>query len=1408
MAASLLPGWALAATDAPVSGGQSINEYIEVTEADALEPGGTYAIAAPNAKHSILYHTHNNAHQADQVNAKKVIGNKLFLDMGYPEGNQLWTITGNAADGYAVESNAQDDAHYLHIDGTTLPGSERIPVDDGAQALTFEKGENGWVISRVIDGVTHYLSHGEGLQYYVSTDTPTQFLIYKQVATTLYVPEVPGYTLVTDATGAQLHDDQYYMFVGKGANGKMYALLPGDGTNPTDAPQPNLTAELTVSADGTSFTAQRVSDNTPVDPGDLLFRTFHYTGGSDTFASAKKTGRLLSLRDYMFTNVAGSIAVTVGPYGRVTLHAGNGRYLGLNINGDSTSSLQDQATGFYGPTMADSCPIYLFTKNDASIPEIDLTIPGYNRITSTTQLEIGSEYMIVSADSYGDLYALYPDPAGVNMLPGDGIDPAYDGYTPVTAQLTVDRAAGTVTAARLKGDGTPEGTALDSMGPLHFTVGRTGNTFTVKYSDDLYLAMVDAHFFTETPTELSITPDTTASTIYPHDGKFLVKDLHSGRNNARILDFNVTGDPIQYVDNDNNTVNTFLTNFWGPRIKRYPIYIYEYVGREEKEHPERDRLQTVVNALLERRPEDYTPRSWEDFDAALKAAQELLKPDPTATEADCTAALADLRNAGDRLVPIAALLTDPVPSGNTEKQPFIADTVGGSKNFRSPSLVSLPGGALLAAADARWDHADPAKGVDTAFSCSTDNGENWTYSFPNFFADSVNRKNAQSSYAAAFTDPAMVTVGDGAVYLLTDVFPGGVAFRSAPNRPADATGCAEIGGVQRLLVYEENIDDGQTDSNYDYYVGDFSGGYADLYDTANHKTLYYVDRYYNLYRREKDVQNKVPENDKLHCRQWDGSDPYGAKYVQQNLFFYSSDFHVRGASYLWLMKGTYTPGAGFTWEPTILNPQAHESGDGAFLGVGPGRGTVTESGHIVLPVYTGAGDAADRSGVITSTDGASWTRGVSLADASSEAVPVAVGDTLYLFARHSNNYYVSTDNGATWSAAKPTGAAYNADCQLSAIHYSQKLNGKDVILLSAPAAADSYADGKIFVFLVEEGGDLTLKRECPVTGSYFGYSCLTELASGDVALLYESSARSGNATAGVTFVTVPKEDVIPAVTVTQVALTVGESKTFPVPENSAVTNSDNGVVTAAVTGAALTLTGAAVGTADVVVDDLYLYHVTVTAADSGNTGNTGGNHRPARPQPPVEPVAPGCPQDGTCPIADYADADPKAWYHDGVHYCIEAGLMTGYGNGLWGPGDTLTRAMLVQILYNRAGKPAVTEKAPFTDVSPNAWYAGAVAWAAAEGIVEGYGDGTFAPERPISRQDAVLILYRLAGKPAAGEDALEPFADRDAVGTWAVEAMRWAVEQGLILGKGDASLSPQHHATRAEAAAILHRHFG
>lgn len=173
-----------------------------------------------------------------------------------------------------------------------------------------------------------------------------------------------------------------------------------------------------------------------------------------------------------------------------------------------------------------------------------------------------------------------------------------------------------------------------------------------------------------------------------------------------------------------------------------------------------------------------------------------------------------------------------------------------------------------------------------------------------------------------------------------------------------------------------------------------------------------------------------------------------------------------------------------------------------------------------------------------------------------------------------------------------------------------------------------------------------------------------------------------------------------------------------------------------------------------------------------------------------------------CPSRAFPDLDTGSWYHEAVDYVLRGGLMAGYTGGLFGPNDSLSRAQFAQILYNRAGRPVVTGSDGFTDTAPGAWYADAVAWAVGQGIVSGHDDGRFGPDDPITREQLAAILWRYAGRPAS-PNLLLPFSDADQISPWAAAPLRWAVERGIVSGKGSGVLDPQGTATRAEAAQML-----
>ena len=178
-----------------------------------------------------------------------------------------------------------------------------------------------------------------------------------------------------------------------------------------------------------------------------------------------------------------------------------------------------------------------------------------------------------------------------------------------------------------------------------------------------------------------------------------------------------------------------------------------------------------------------------------------------------------------------------------------------------------------------------------------------------------------------------------------------------------------------------------------------------------------------------------------------------------------------------------------------------------------------------------------------------------------------------------------------------------------------------------------------------------------------------------------------------------------------------------------------------------------------------------------------------------------------CPCDDYNDLSSEQWYHAGVDYALQNGLMNGVGGGRFDPDGSLTRAMLVTILYRSENTPDVSgESNPFADVPDGQWYTDAVIWAAKEGIVNGTSKTTFAPNDSITREQIATILYRYDGAVKVSGN-LDQFSDASDVSTYALDAMLWAVKEGIIGGM-NGKLAPKDNATRAQIATILYRYLG
>lgn len=169
----------------------------------------------------------------------------------------------------------------------------------------------------------------------------------------------------------------------------------------------------------------------------------------------------------------------------------------------------------------------------------------------------------------------------------------------------------------------------------------------------------------------------------------------------------------------------------------------------------------------------------------------------------------------------------------------------------------------------------------------------------------------------------------------------------------------------------------------------------------------------------------------------------------------------------------------------------------------------------------------------------------------------------------------------------------------------------------------------------------------------------------------------------------------------------------------------------------------------------------------------------------------------------FADVQPTDWAAEAVTFASARELFNGTSETTFSPEETTSRGMVATVLYRLEGQPEQALADVYNDVSDDAWYADSVAWAAENGIVNGYGDGQFGPNDSVTREQFVVMLWRYVGSPEANSHDLTAFTDANQINGYALEALCWAVENGVLNGNGNGRLAPEGTATRAEAAQIL-----
>lgn len=445
-------------------------------------------------------------------------------------------------------------------------------------------------------------------------------------------------------------------------------------------------------------------------------------------------------------------------------------------------------------------------------------------------------------------------------------------------------------------------------------------------------------------------------------------------------------------------------------------------------------------------------------------------------------------------------------NGNTISQPFAPGT-GGSDNFRIPGIVTLKDGTLIAACDARWNHAGDGAGLDTIVSVSKDNGATWTYTFANYLGDNGNTYNNLST---CFIDPGIGTDGTTA-YLIADLWPAGIALNTSKYSPvAGENGFDNNGNLLLRDISKDTVKIGLSGynvmaakANYDYYL-DLDAlklyrygenGAADVLVEG-----YTVDAYFNI----------VSD---------DGV-------VNTNLFCADSPYQPFPTDYLYMTTST----DGLNWStPQLLNLK--EENEQTLL-VGPGNGTYDDvNDRMIFTAYEHT-SGYERSCLIWKDSEGNWKRSqdATVNTWSSEATAVVLADgTVRVFYRDGVTQLRYTD--FVWSEASQnyvrdpkktevnTAAIVDYGCQLTSIKYSQKVDGKDLILVAGPTSYRRM-NGYIYGFLVDEENNMELVYAHNVTPDFYAYSCLTELQNGDIGLLYESAGSA------LTFVTYTKDEII------------------------------------------------------------------------------------------------------------------------------------------------------------------------------------------------------------------------------------------------------------------------------------------
>ncbi len=445
--------------------------------------------------------------------------------------------------------------------------------------------------------------------------------------------------------------------------------------------------------------------------------------------------------------------------------------------------------------------------------------------------------------------------------------------------------------------------------------------------------------------------------------------------------------------------------------------------------------------------------------------------------------------------------------------------VEGSKTYRIPALYTLNNGAVLAVADKRYAHgSDSPNNIDVLAAISANGYTDWQYNCINYLEDYPDDKTATD--AASFIDSAVAQSSTGRIFVISDACPSGGGYWQALNGTGFYDMYLSETEVHRGLLLTNGNYAGDL-ADFQYCVGPFVDGFAVIYKKGtadaqgnaqkynNGKWMWFPTEYsingeFELYKNGEALTMKQIGTDKV---------------IAQNIFYKDAEFTCYLTTYL-MMR--YSDDNGATWSaPILISSQVKKDNEG-FLGIGPGRGLVTNYNgkeRIIFAVYDNAGAGVtpeldeNVSTIYSDDNGVTWHRGAETACRSfmtktSEAQIVELGNgTLRMFSRNKGRYVAyadSTDGGHSWTKFRSDlELPSNGNCMFSFIN--AEVDGKKFVLGSYASSKNARNNGVIKVGVVE-GNDINWVNTYNVKTGFYAYSCLTQLKDGNIGLLYEGKA--------------------------------------------------------------------------------------------------------------------------------------------------------------------------------------------------------------------------------------------------------------------------------------------------------------